>query len=72
MMNFWQFGNDLYTGRRSIDFIGRQRLWYTFSGFLIVLALVGMFARALNFGIEFSGGSEFRLIGITETINCYY
>ena len=52
MINFSQFGNDLYTGRRSIDFIGRQRRWYTFSGILIVLALVGMFARGLNFGIE--------------------
>ena len=69
MINFSQFGNDLYTGRRSIDFIGRQRRWYTFSGILIVLALVGMFARGLNFGIEFSGGSEFRLTGVTDTSN---
>ena len=69
MINFSQFGNDLYTGRRSIDFIGRQRRWYTFSGILIVLALVGMFARGLNFGIEFSGGSEFRLTGVSDTSN---
>ncbi len=25
MVNFAQFGNDLYTGKRSIDFIGRQK-----------------------------------------------
>jgi hypothetical protein len=69
MINFSQFGNDLYTGRRSIDFIGRQTSWYTFSGILIVLALVGMFARGLNFGIEFRGGSEFRLTGVSDTSN---
>jgi len=69
MVNFSQVGNDLYTGARSIDFIGRQRRWYTFSGILIALALIGIFARGLNFGIEFRGGSEFRLTGVTDTSN---
>ena len=67
MFNFAQFGNDLYTGKRSIDFIGRQKLWYAFSGLLVALALVGVFAQGLNFGIEFRGGSEFRVQGVTST-----
>jgi preprotein translocase subunit SecF len=67
MVNFAQVGNDLYTGKRSIDFIKRQKTWYAFSGLLIVLALVGIFARGLNFGIEFRGGSEFRVLGVTNT-----
>lgn len=64
-----QLGNDLYTGKRSIDFIGRQRQWYAVSAVLIALALVGIFARGLNFGIEFRGGSEYRLSGVTNTAN---
>ncbi len=67
MINFSQFGNDLYTGRRSIAFIKRQKTWYAVSAVLIALALVGLFARGLNFGIEFSGGSEFRVQGVTST-----
>ncbi len=67
MINFAQVGNDLYTGKRSIDFIGRQKTWYAVSAVLIVLALVGIFARGLNFGIEFRGGSEFRVNGVTNT-----
>ncbi|WP_411286179.1 protein translocase subunit SecF [Lapillicoccus sp.] len=67
MINVSQVGNDLYTGKRSIDFIGRQRTWYAVSAVLIVLALVGIFARGLNFGIEFRGGSEFRINGVTNT-----
>jgi preprotein translocase subunit SecF len=67
MINFAQVGNDLYTGKRSIDFIGRQKTWYLISGVLIVLALVGIFARGLNFGIEFSGGSEFRIQGVSNS-----
>ena len=69
MINFSQIGNDLYTGRRSIDFVGRQRTWYAFSAVLILLALIGIFARGLNFGIEFRGGSEFRLSGVADTSN---
>jgi len=67
MVSFAEVGNDLYTGKRSIDFIGRQKVWYVVSGVLIALALVGVFARGLNFGIEFRGGSEFRVPGVTAT-----
>ncbi|GAA1896982.1 protein translocase subunit SecF [Lapillicoccus jejuensis] len=69
MFNFARVGNDLYTGKRSIDFIGRQKTWYAISGVLIVLALVGVFARGLNFGIEFRGGSEFRVSNVASTAN---
>ncbi len=67
VFNFSKVGNDLYTGKRSVDFVGRQKTWYAVSGILIALALVGIFARGLNFGIEFRGGSEFRINGVTNT-----
>ncbi|OFE14436.1 protein-export membrane protein SecF [Humibacillus sp. DSM 29435] len=69
MINFAQVGNDLYTGKRSVAFIKRQKTWYAMSAVLIALALVGIFARGLNFGIEFSGGSEFRVSGVNNTQN---
>ncbi|QJU53627.1 protein translocase subunit SecF [Herbiconiux sp. KACC 21604] len=60
MASFSQFGNDLYTGKRSIDFIGRRRIWYIISGILVLIALVGPWLRGgYEFGIEFRGGSEF-------------
>ena len=67
MPNLAQFGNDLYTGKRSIDFVGRQKTWYALSGVLVVLALVGIFVQGLNFGIEFRGGSEYRISGVSDT-----
>ena len=27
-MSLAQFGNDLYSGKRSIDFVGRRKTWY--------------------------------------------
>ncbi len=67
MINFAQVGNDLYTGKRSIQFIKRQKRWYAFSAVIILLALGGLFVRGLNFGIEFRGGTEFRVSGVTST-----
>ena len=67
MINFAQMGNDLYTGRRSIAFVQRHRTWYAFSAVLIAVALAGILLNGLNFGIEFRGGSEFRVLGVTNT-----
>jgi len=69
MSSFAQFGNDLYTGKRSIDFVGRQKTWYTVSAILLVLAAVGLFGRHLNVGLEFRGGSEFRVSSVTNLNN---
>ncbi|MBF4462463.1 MULTISPECIES: protein translocase subunit SecF [unclassified Rathayibacter] len=60
MASFSQFGNDLYTGARSIDFVGRRRTWYLISLVLILITVLGTVARGgFNFSIEFTGGSEF-------------
>jgi preprotein translocase subunit SecF len=56
---FSRLGNDLYTGRKSIDFVGRRWLWYSISGIIIVLAVVGLSVKGLNLGIEFKGGTQY-------------
>jgi preprotein translocase subunit SecF len=67
MASFAHFGNQLYTGERSIEFVRRQRIWYAISGVLIVLSLVGLFGRGLNLSLEFKGGSEFRVSNAKTT-----
>ncbi len=66
MPSFAQFGNDLYTGRRSIDIVGRRRLWFAIALGLIALSLVLLLVRQLNPGIEFRGGSEFVVSGVAS------
>jgi preprotein translocase subunit SecF len=61
MPSFAKFGNDLYTGRRSIDFVGRRRLWYLIAAVAVALSLLGLGVRGLNLGLEFTGGSEFQV-----------
>lgn len=66
MSRFTQLGNDLYSGARSFDFVGRRRRWYLISLIVVIICIAGPFLRgavtsspAYNFGIEFTGGSEF-------------
>ncbi|TFD09203.1 protein translocase subunit SecF [Cryobacterium sp. TMT1-66-1] len=61
MASFSKFGNDLYTGARSLNIVGRRKLWYLIAGGMILIALVGPFLLrgGFVFGIEFTGGSEF-------------
>jgi preprotein translocase subunit SecF len=63
-----ELGNDLYSGRVSIDIVGRRKLWYAIALALVILAIVAPVARGgFNFGIEFRGGSEFRIDGVGST-----
>ena len=59
MGKFSRLGNDLYTGRKSIDFVGKTRIWYAVSGLIIVAAVLGLYFKGLNFGLEFRGGAQF-------------
>ena len=56
-----RLGNDLYNGHRSIDFIGRKALWYGVTLLLVGLALTAVLVKPLNFGVEFRGGTEFKI-----------
>lgn len=62
MSRFSDFGNQLYSGEKSIDFIGRRKIFYTIAAVMLALAVLIPAARGgFNFGIEFRGGSEYRV-----------
>lgn len=68
MSKFSEFGNDLYTGKRSINFVGRRKVFYLVAALMVVLAvLLPTLRGGFNFGIEFRGGSEFRVAGVSDS-----
>lgn len=68
MSKFTDFGNDLYSGKRSINFVGRRKYFYTIAAVMVILAvLLPILRGGFNFGIEFRGGSEFRVAGAADT-----
>ena len=57
-MSIW---SRLYNGETAFDFIGRRRLWLLISGLVILLGLISLGTRGLNFGIDFEGGTAWEV-----------
>ncbi|MFE6966454.1 protein translocase subunit SecF [Agromyces sp. NPDC057679] len=55
------FGNDLYTGKRSFNFVGGRKKWYAIIGVFVLLSVVVPLLTGVNFSIEFRGGSQFQI-----------
>ncbi len=63
------FGHKLYSGEISYNIVGRRRRWYAISGVVLLIALLSLFVRGLNYGIEFTGGAEFQVPSNSCTID---
>jgi preprotein translocase subunit SecF len=48
-------------GDTKIDFMRRGKLFLAFSSIVFLACLAALFARGINFGIEFTGGTEMQL-----------
>src|SRR3954469_23202372 len=68
MGKFSRLGNELYQGRKSYDFVGHRALWYTISGTLVAVAILVIIVKGLNFGIEFTGGTQYRIDNLTSDV----
>ncbi|HSH60908.1 MAG TPA: protein translocase subunit SecF, partial [Acidimicrobiales bacterium] len=51
----------LYHGETNFDFVGPIRRWLTISGLVILVGLVSLATRGLNFGIDFRGGTAWEV-----------
>ncbi len=66
---FARLGNDLYSGRRSVDFVGRWRTWFVVSA----VDHGGRYRRPRvawpRHGIEFVGGAEYSVALDPDMVN---
>src|SRR6202012_2806999 len=46
-----------------------QKIWYTISACIVVIAIVGLLVRGLNFSVDFKGGSIFTVKAPNATIS---
>ena len=51
----------LYRGETRLNFIGSRRRWYLASLILITICILSFVLRGFNYGVEFSGGTQFQL-----------
>jgi preprotein translocase subunit SecF len=65
--SFADFGNELYSGKRSYPFVAKRNLWFIISAAAVLLALIIPVVKGgFNLGIDFRGGSEFT---VSDTAN---
>jgi preprotein translocase subunit SecF len=64
MASFSKFGNDLYTGARSFNIVGRRRIWFSIAAALILIAILVPVFKGFNFSVEFKGGSLFTVSNV--------
>jgi preprotein translocase subunit SecF len=60
MSRLGQLGGRLYRGEVSYDFVGRKRRWYAISGAILLISVVALFVRGLDFSVDFKGGATFQ------------
>jgi preprotein translocase subunit SecF len=51
----------LYRGETRINFIGSRRRWYFASFILLLLCVFSFVFRGFNYGVEFAGGTQYRI-----------
>lgn len=59
MMSYAEWGNALYSGKKSYQIIKKRRLPLSVGLILIAVSIVGIAIFGVNLSIEFTGGSEF-------------
>lgn len=68
MSRFADFGNDLYSGRKSFPFVPKRKLWLSIAALLVVIsALIPVVRGGFNLGIDFTGGSEFVVSNVADS-----
>ncbi|MGW9412456.1 protein translocase subunit SecF [Arthrobacter cupressi] len=66
--SFARFGNELYTGKRSYDFVGTKKIWFLIAVVAMAVSiLLPAVKGGFNLGIEFRGGSEFTVSNVKTT-----
>ncbi|MBO0802815.1 MAG: protein translocase subunit SecF [Nocardiopsaceae bacterium] len=60
MARLGQIPGRLYRGEVSVRIVQRQKMWYAISGLILLISIVALLVRGLNFSVEFKGGSIFQ------------
>lgn len=66
--SFATFGHELYTGKRSYNFVNSKKIWFIIAAVAVALSiLIPVVKGGFNLGIEFRGGSEFTVSNVSTT-----
>jgi preprotein translocase subunit SecF len=56
-----EWGNQLHSGERTYAIVPKRRMWLTISAAALLLCVVVLLTRGLNFGVDFTGGNVYQV-----------
>jgi len=62
-------GWKLYHGETSFDFVGHRNRWFAISATIILVGLLALGVKGLNFGIDFRGGTNWEVPAQGSTVS---
>jgi preprotein translocase subunit SecF len=66
--SFAKFGNELYTGKRSYNFVASKKIWFIIAAVAVAISIILPVVKGgYNLGIDFRGGSEFTVSNVKTT-----
>jgi preprotein translocase subunit SecF len=60
MSRITEVGGRLYRGEVSLNFVGRRKMWYRISAVILLISIVAVLVRGLDFSVDFKGGATFQ------------
>ncbi len=60
-INFWTKISENFLAHINVDWMGKRKYGYIFSGLLIVMSLVSFFTRGFELGVDFKGGYSYNV-----------
>jgi len=61
-----EWGNSLHSGEKTYAIVPKRRMWLTISSVFLLLSLLVIVFKGLNFGVEFTGGAVYQ---VSDTAN---
>ena len=61
-----QWGNQLHSGERTYAIVPKRRMWLTISAAAMLLCVIVLFTRGLNFGVDFTGGNVYQVSNVAN------
>ena len=59
-----QWGNQLHSGERTYAIVPKRRMWLTISAAAMLLCVIVLFTKGLNFGVDFTGGNVYQVSNV--------
>ncbi len=61
-----QWGNQLHSGERTYAIVPKRRMWLTISAAAMLLCVIILFTKGLNFGVDFTGGTVYQVSDVAN------